>query len=88
MPALPGAAALLDLVIAATVAEAVALAAYRAATGRGVPGRELAAFLGAGLALLAAMRAVASGPATFAFAGAMLAALLCHAWLLAQRWER
>ena len=40
------------------------------------------------LALLAAMRAVASGAATPAFATAMLVALGCHAWLLTQRWER
>ena len=79
---------LVDLVIAATLVEGAALAAYRATTGRGVAARELLAFLGAGLSLLVAMRLVATQAPLAAFAVVMLAALALHLWLVAQRWRR
>ena len=85
---MPGAERLLDLVIALTVVEGAVLAAYRAVTGRGLPHRELAAFLGAGLALMLAMRLAAGGGPRLAIAAAMLAALALHLWLVAQRWQR
>jgi len=79
---------LIDCVLGATVAEAAVLAAFRAATGRGVALRELAAFLGAGLALLTAVRAAMAGASIAVLAGPLLAALVLHVWLLAQRWHR
>ncbi|MGZ8470296.1 MAG: hypothetical protein ACXW61_11970 [Gemmatirosa sp.] len=85
---MPGADRLLELVIALTVDEGAVLAAYRAVTGRGLPHRELAAFLGAGLALLVAMRLATGGAPRAAFAAAMLTALALHLWLVAQRWQR
>jgi hypothetical protein len=55
-----------------------------------MPVRELASFLGAGLALLVALR-TGSGPrgagGTLVFAGAMAVGLACHVWHLAQRWD-
>lgn len=86
--AMPDFARLLDAVIAATLAEGVALAAYRAATGRGLEYRELVAFLGAGASLLVAMRLAVSEAPFVAFGAAMLAALALHAWFVAQRWRR
>jgi hypothetical protein len=84
-----------DVLIAAVVAEGVALVLYRRRTGRGMPAGEVASFLGSGLALMLALRAVASAAvavppppgARTAFAVAMLAALVLHAWHLAQRWN-
>ena len=74
--------------------EGAALLLYRRRTGRGVPVREVVSFLGAGLALLAALLVAlgaGGGPAAAAgqgaFAGAMAAALGCHVWHLAQRWD-
>jgi hypothetical protein len=81
---------LVDAIIAGVIVEGVALAAYRRRTGRGMPVRELASFLGAGLALLVALR-TGSGPrgagGTLVFAGAMAVGLACHVWHLAQRWD-
>jgi len=88
---LPGPARLLELVIAGVVIEALLLCAYRGRTGRGMALGEVAAFLGAGLALLAAARAVAAPAATpgqaLAFAVAMAVALACHVWHVVQRWD-
>lgn len=82
---------LLELIIVGVVLEGVALCAYRRRTGRGMRVPEVAAFLGAGLALLVAARSAvaptASGAQTLAFAGAMAVALGCHVWHLAQRWD-
>ncbi len=79
---------LIDWVLGATVAEAAILAALRAATGRGVALRELAAFLGAGIALLVAVRWAMAGASIVLLAVPLLAALVLHLWLLAQRWHR
>ena len=79
----------LDLVMLGVLAEAAALVAYRRRTGRGMRASEVASFLGAGLALLLAMRVLAAGAGGVwgrgAFAAAMAAALGCHAWHVAQR---
>ena len=77
-----------DGIIALVLIEGVVLLAYRRRTGRGVPSGEIASFLGAGLALLVALRLVASGAGMAALAGVLLAALLLHIWHLAGRWER
>ena len=87
-------ARLLDLVIVVVVVEGLVLARHRRRTGRGMPVREVVAFLGAGLALLVAARAAVGAVAPLAprplavFALAMLAALAAHVWHLAQRWDR
>ena len=86
---LVGSPRFIDAVIAAVLAEAAGLVAYRRRTGRGVPVAEVASFLGAGLALLLAMRALApaGGGGGAPFAAAMAAGLACHVWHLAQRWD-
>ena len=70
--------------IVGVLVEAAALVAYRRRTGRGMRVPEVASFLGAGLALLVAMRVLAAGSggarAGLAFAAAMAAALACHVW--------
>ena len=90
MTALLASPRLVEAVIAAVLVEGAALVAYRRRTGRGVPVREVVSFLGAGLALLLAIRAVGA-PGTPAgqglFAIAMAAALGFHVWHLAQRWD-
>jgi hypothetical protein len=78
----------LDVVIATLVAELVGLAAYRAATGRGLRPTELAAFLGAGLAMALALRVGVAGGRAEWFAAAMAASLVLHLWHVAQRWHR
>ena len=79
----------LDLVTLGVLVEAAALVAYRRRTGRGMRASEVASFLGAGLALLLAMRVLAAGAGGArgrgAFAAAMAAALACHVWHVAQR---
>ena len=82
---------LLELVMAGVVVEGLLLVAYRRRTGRGMPAREVVAFLGAGLALLGAARATVAASATpgqtLAIAAAMAAALACHVWHVVQRWD-
>ena len=75
----------LDVVMVLLVVEFVGLAAYRAATGRGMRTAEAAAFLGAGSTMVLAMRVtVAGGPVEW-FAAAMAASLALHVWHVAQR---
>jgi hypothetical protein len=81
---------LVDAIIGGVIVEGVALAAYRRRTGRGMPVREVTSFLGAGLALLVALRTAAgprTGAATLVFAVAMAVGLACHVWHVAQRWD-
>ena len=78
----------LDAVIALLVAELVGLAAYRAATGRGMRPTELTAFLGAGLAMVVALRVSVGGGRAELFAAAMATSLVLHVWHVAQRWHR
>ena len=79
---------LIDAIIAGVVSEGLVLAAYRGFTGRGVRISELATFLGAGLALLVALRLTLSGASWVAGAGALFAALALHVWHVAQHWNR
>jgi hypothetical protein len=78
---------LIDAIIAGVVIEGVALAAYRGLTGRGVRIPEAVTFLGAGLALLIALRLALSGAPRAAGGGALLAALELHVWHVAQHWN-
>ena len=79
---------LIDAIIAGVVIEGVALVAYRGFTGRGVRISELATFLGAGLALLVALRLALSGAPRAAGGGALLAALALHVWHVVQHWNK
>ena len=85
---LPLSTHLIDVVIAGVFLEGVALAAYRAFTGRGVGIAELVTFLGAGLALLVAIRLALRGAPWLLGAGALSAALVLHVWHLVQRWNK
>ena len=79
---------LIDWVLIATAVETIALIAIRRFARRGVPTRELVAFLGAGLSLLIAVRLAMGGASIAVLATPMLAALALHIWLLTQRWQR
>ena len=78
----------LDAVIALVVAELAALVIYRRLRRRGMPIGEVVAFLGAGLALLVALRSRAQTGSGLAFGAAMTVALVCHVWHVRQRWQR
>ncbi len=78
----------LDAVIGIVVVELAALLLYAARRGRGMPAGEAVAFLGAGLALLIALRTRAAGGSALAFGAAMTVALVCHLWHVRQRWRR
>ena len=67
-----------DVAIAVIVAEAFALLAYRRLTGRGPAAREYLVHLGAGLALMLALRAALSGLAWPWLALALLLAGAAH----------
>ena len=79
---------LIDAIIAGVVIEGVALVAYRGFTGRGVRISELATFLGAGLALLVALRLALSGAPRATGGVAQLAALALHVWHVLQHWSK
>jgi hypothetical protein len=79
---------LLDLVILMTAVEAVALAAYRRATGRGVALRDIAPTLGAGLCLMLALRSAVAGQPMAATWAWLLAAGVAHGIDLRRRWAR
>ncbi len=81
---------LVDLIIVGVIVEGGALALYRRRTGRGMPVREVIAFLGAGLALLLALRATmdqGGGRNGAGFALAMAVGLAFHVWHVAQQWD-
>ena len=79
---------LIDLVIAITVLEGLALALYHWRTGRGMAPRDFVPNLVAGLALMLALRAGQSSAAWHWVAIALLAAGLAHATDLRYRWRR
>ena len=77
---------LIDLVIALTVLEGLVLALYHRRTGRGMAPRDFIANLGAGLALMVALRiGLSAGGWGWVAAGLALAGLL-HASDLRSRW--
>ncbi|MEP7065047.1 MAG: hypothetical protein ABI889_03335, partial [Gemmatimonadota bacterium] len=69
-----------DLAIALVLLELCALALYRARRHRGMRTSELVAFLGAGMAMLVAMRVTASGGGSATFIIAMTASLVLQSW--------
>ena len=79
---------IIDVIIVLLVLEMAALIAGRALRRRGMPVAELLAFLGAGLAMLVALRIVATDGPFLAFAFAMLVSLSLHLWHVRQRWIR
>ena len=79
---------LIDLVIAVTVLEGLALAAYHWRTGRGMAPRDFVPNLAAGLALMLALRAGQSSAAWHWVAMALMAAGLAHATDLRRRWQQ
>ena len=78
---------LIDLVIAITVLEGVALALYHWRTGRGMSPRDFVPNLIAGLALMLALRAGQAAAPWFWVGLALMAAGLAHAADLRRRWR-
>ncbi len=76
-----------DLAIVLVVLEFAVLVFYRARRHRGMRTGELVAFLGAGTAMLFAMRVSVSGGGSAAFIVAMTASLVLQSWHIAQRWQ-
>ena len=76
-----------DLILGLVAVEALALAAYRRRTGRGIPLADLAANLLAGSCLLLAVRAALVSAWWGWTALALAAALLAHLADLARRWR-
>ena len=78
---------LVDLVIAITLLEAMALAMYKRVTGRGIALRDYAANLAAGLCLMLAVRSALVNSVWYWTALCLLAAGLAHATDLWLRWQ-
>ena len=83
MSALLRAPHLFDALALLVVAEWLALAGWRRATGRGPALGPTTSFLGAGFFLFLALRGVAAGNPPAAVGVALLGALACHVWHLA-----
>lgn len=79
---------LIDLVIAITLLEAAVLALYHRRTGRGIAPHDLVPALGAGLALMLALRAALGDAAWTWVAAALLAAGVAHLADMRRRWKR
>lgn len=77
-----------DLVIALTVVEGLALALYHRATGRGIAPRDYALNLVSGLCLMLALRSVLAGAGWHWTAAALAAAGLAHGADIVNRWQR
>lgn len=77
---------LVDLAIAVTLIEGIALAVYRRVTGRGPTLPDLAVMLGAGLCLMFALRAAVSGAVAW-MAIFLVGALVAHLADLGRRWR-
>ena len=88
MTALWNHAFLVDLAIAITLAEWLALALYHRMTGRGLPPEAYALNLLSGLCLMLALRSVLQGHEWFWGAGCLAASGLAHFSYLRQRWQR
>jgi len=81
-------APLIDLVIAFTVVEGVALSLYHRVSRKGVAPRDFALNLLSGLCLMLALRCLAAGAGPLAVALCLLAAGTAHAVDLSMRWRR
>ena len=78
---------LIDIVIVVTLLEAAALALYHRRTGRGMAPRDVLLNLGAGLALMLALRAGLEGAGWGWVAAGLVASGLAHAADLKRRWH-
>lgn len=79
---------LIDLVIAMTVLESIALAVYHRRTGRGMAPQDFVPTLAAGMALMLAVRAGVTGAGWGFVAAGLLVAGLAHAADVKRRWRR
>ena len=79
---------LIEIVIAVTLLEGVALTVYHRISGKGVAPREFAANLVSGLCLMLALRGVLAGSGWGWTALLLLGSGLVHASDLWQRWKR
>ena len=79
---------LIDLVIALTLLEVAGLAVYYRHTGRGLAPAEFLPMLGAGLALMLAVRAGVSGAGWVWVATGLSVAGLAHVADMRRRWNR
>lgn len=79
---------LIEIVIAVTLLEGVALTLYHRLTGKGIAPREFAANLLSGLCLMLALRAVLAGSGWGWTAGWLMGAGVVHAGDLWGRWRR
>ncbi len=77
---------IVDLAIAITLVEAIALIAWRRATGSGIAARQLIPNLAAGLCLMLAVRAALTGAAWSWLALALVGAGAAHCIDLVGRW--
>ena len=84
---LPGTRLLIDVVIAFTLLEIIALALYHRVTGRGLPTRDFLPSLAAGLALMFALRAGITGAGWGWMAAGLMASGLAHLADLRRRWR-
>jgi hypothetical protein len=83
-----GGTLLIDLAIAITLFELVAFALYHWRTGRGMAPRDFLPNLGAGLALMFALRAGLSAAGWGWVAAGLMLAGLAHAADVRRRWRR
>jgi hypothetical protein len=81
-------ASIVDFVVAFTLLEGVALAAYHRATGRGVAPRDFGLNLLSGLCLMLALRSLARDAGVAWVALFLLAAGVAHGTDLLLRWRR
>jgi hypothetical protein len=79
---------LIDLVIAMTLLEVLALGLYHRQTGRGIAPLDFLPSLAAGLALMLAVRAGVSGAGWMWVSAGLCAAGLAHAADVRRRWKR
>ncbi len=86
MAALFASGRIIDLILAFTVLEAVALMWWHRRSGRGPPAGAIFGNILAGMCLLLALRVALTGGWWGWTALALLAALLAHAFDLSQRW--
>lgn len=79
---------LIDLVLAAFLAEGLALASYRAMTGRGLPYAAVAANLLSGALIMLAIRELLAGAGPALIAACLLGSFAAHVWDLWLRFKR
>ena len=78
---------IIDAILVLVLVEAIALAVYHRATGRGIALREVLWTLASGACLMIALRIALTGGAWYAVAAPLTAALITHLVDLARRWR-